>query len=129
VVKQQLAPALAWRLECERPALLPLAAPQVMISASSADDLEQLMSTQERRNVHAVALAFGAAPHNSDRVMELLWPSVQQLRLLTVAGSVDMPSDFFERLMGANSTLVVAWYCDRNSDRSHWRANIMSVSV
>jgi hypothetical protein len=109
VVQQQLAPALAWRFECERDELAPLTREQVMISASCVAGLERLI-IQEGRNVRAVSLAFGRAQDESDRVLQLLLPLVEQLRVLTVAGWSKMPATFFERLMDANRALVVGWY-------------------
>jgi hypothetical protein len=109
-VKQQLAPAIAWRFECERADLEQLVPPEVMISASSAAELEDLMNSHASNNVRAVMLAFGAAQHESERVKELLQPIVGQLRLLEVVGWPSMPIEFFERLMDANPTLVVCWY-------------------
>jgi hypothetical protein len=111
VVKQQLAPALAWRFECERIERSPIVRPHVTIAAWSVADLEKLMNDHDCTNVRAVLLTATAKQQGDTELLaKLLQPIVQQLCLLMVTHMKSLPAAFFENILVANPSIVVCWH-------------------
>jgi hypothetical protein len=108
VVKQQLAPTIAWRFECERKRMSPLSRDDVSIVAASLDDVSSGVSKHGSR-LRAVMLAFGRDEPPLAEVLERLRPAAQHLRLLNVAGWESAPVAVFEQLMAESTALVLSW--------------------